>query len=65
MLRKIDLKFKEFKIYSSEKFQAQDNSLSKIAKDICFSMLKNFHVLLNKVKEEIKKQNEIIEKVES
>ena len=65
----MEQKFEDLKTYLNDKFQAQKESISDIAKDICTSMLKNFEVMLkeelSKQDLKIEKQNEKIKELES
>ena len=65
----MEQKLEDLKTYLNDKFQAQKEAISDIAKDICTSMLKNFEIILkeelDKQNTKILRQNERIEKLES
>ena len=62
MPTRMEQKLEELKVHLDAKFEVQKESISELTKEICNSMFRNFEKILN---EELRKQNEKIEKLEA
>ena len=62
MPTRIEQKLQELKVHLDAKFEVQKKSISELTKEICNSMFRNFEKILY---EELRKQNEKIEKLEA
>ena len=62
MPTRIEQKLQELKVHLDAKFEVQKESISELTKEICNSMFRNFEKILN---EELRKQNEKIDKLEA
>ena len=62
MPTRMEQKLEELKVHLDAKFEVRKKSISELTNKICNSMFRNFEKIFN---EELRKQNEKIEKLEA